>query len=236
MKKLIASLFLLLSMIQTSYGLSIEVAPLKLKANVEAFGIHLGVDGSKAIVFAGKRAQDLANVAGIAFNKTTQVLIVSGEGVSKLLGTAVKGTYKGGKFLAKNTYKAGKYAGKGTYRAGKYIGKTTYRTGKFAVKGTYKVAKTAIIMTGDVIDAAFDLTLDALRLGKNVIVVTYKKGKSFGSFIVKGLYKIGKAPIVLITNSGEEVVKFTGYVLGLPLKIICSTFKLVRLPVACTTL
>lgn len=192
MKKLIAVFLLSFGMLQTAYGLTIEVAPLKLQASVEAFGVHLGVDGKKAVVFAGDVAEDIAHMAGVGFKKGKQVIIVTGKEVDQLLRNSVN--------LAGD------------------------------------VSKTMIILTGDIMDRAIDLTKDAVRLGFDIVIVTYKKGKTFGSVLVKTLYKLGKAPIIFITDTGKEVIEFTGKLVMIPFKVGCSTLKLFKLPVHCNGL
>ncbi len=66
-------------------SLKVQVVPLSVTTKAQILGVHRSSGGINAIVFTGQAAEDIAHAAGEVIDTTTQMVIVTGTEVAKLL-------------------------------------------------------------------------------------------------------------------------------------------------------
>jgi len=66
-------------------ALELEVAPLALQARAEVMGFEASVDGQRMIVLTGETARRVAELAGVAFDASVQMIIATGNEIDELL-------------------------------------------------------------------------------------------------------------------------------------------------------
>lgn len=121
MKNLLLALTILV-MAPLANALELEVQPLSLKAHASVFGLKVGVDGKKAIIFTGKAAQRVAAEAGYALNASREMIVMTGEKVDDLVEASVKTGIAAGKTVVITSEEFSKKAINVAY-AGIYTGK-----------------------------------------------------------------------------------------------------------------
>ncbi|MBP7844109.1 MAG: hypothetical protein KA116_04790 [Proteobacteria bacterium] len=83
--------------------LNIQVAPKTLKGSVEVLGFQVEASGEQAILLAGNAASNVAQAGGVAFKKSSEMLIVTGDAASTLVANSLNGVAKTGEYAYVST-------------------------------------------------------------------------------------------------------------------------------------
>lgn len=89
MKKIIMMIGILSA--NLGFSLSLEIVPMQLRAGVEVLGVKAEVNGSRAVIFAGQTARNIARAAGTTLNTTTHVIVATGTEVAQLVNLSLRG-------------------------------------------------------------------------------------------------------------------------------------------------
>lgn len=124
MKNLLLALMIMVAA-PFANALELEIQPLSLKARASVFGLKVGVDGKKAIIFTGKAAQRVAAEAGQAFDASREMIVMTGEKVDELIEDSIQTGIAAGKTVvitsAEFTKKAINVAYTGIYTGKDYV-------------------------------------------------------------------------------------------------------------------
>ena len=83
--------------------LNIQVAPKTLKGSVEVLGFQVEASGEQAIILAGNTAARVAQAGGVAFKKSSEMLIVTGDAASTLVANSLNGVAHGTEYAYVST-------------------------------------------------------------------------------------------------------------------------------------
>jgi hypothetical protein len=90
--KFLSSALIALSPAFAANALTLEVAPLALKVKAEVVGVQLGVNGQNAVIFTGKVAKNLAQIADVNLDAGEQMIIATGKEIDRLVTSiAIRG-------------------------------------------------------------------------------------------------------------------------------------------------